>query len=40
MVFLRKRGNNPAPGGVIWDPFGLFIGRERMLRLGKTAYVT
>ena len=38
MKFLRKRWGNPAMGGVIGDPSGLFIGRERILRLGKKAY--
>ena len=39
MKFLRKRGGNPALGGVIGDPSGFFIGRERILRLGKKSYV-
>jgi len=39
MKFLRKRAGNPVLAGVIGDPSVLFIGRERMLRLGKKSYV-
>ena len=38
MKLLRKRAGNPALGGVIGDPSGLFIGRERKVRLGKKVH--